>query len=59
MTRCSVCGDEFAPVEYRPAPLDPDEPRFCSDEHESLYTAAEDATEAYEAARYPAPVFGP
>jgi hypothetical protein len=56
---CSTCGDEFSPVEYAPAPQDPDEPRFCSDECENLYAAAEDAAEAYEASGYPAPVFGP
>ncbi len=56
---CSSCGDEFDPVEYTTVPVDPDEPRFCSDECEDRWTAAEDAEQAYRAAAYPAPAFGP
>lgn len=26
---CSLCGDEYDPVEYVTLPVDPDEPRFC------------------------------
>jgi len=56
---CTWCGDGFAPVEHHPVAFDPDEPRFCSDECEEAWTAAEDAAEAYGAAGDPAPVFGP
>jgi hypothetical protein len=47
---CTVCSEEYVCVEYRPAPVDPDEPRFCSSLCEDAY---------WDAAGYPAPVFGP
>lgn len=56
---CTRCGDEFAPIEGSPVPLDPDEPRFCSSDCEEAWTAAEDAAEAYGAAGDPAQVFEP
>lgn len=55
---CWWCADEYDPIEGVSVPLDPDEPRFCSDGCEARWKAAEDAAEAYEAAGYPAPVFG-
>lgn len=59
IARCSHCGDEYDPVEYRTVPVDPDEVQLCSSSCEDAWTAAEDASGAYEASRYPAPVFGP
>lgn len=56
---CWCCDDEYSPVEYSPGSIDPDEPEFCSDGCAEAWAAAEDATEAYEGARYSAPVFGP
>lgn len=58
IARCSHCGDEYDPVEYRSVPVDPDEIQFCSDACEESWQAAEDAAEVYEASGYPAPVFG-
>ncbi len=55
MTWCWNCDDEYEPVEYAPAPLDPDEPRFCSSECEERWTGT---PEAREAAGYQAPLFG-
>jgi hypothetical protein len=52
---CTWCGDETAPVEYNPAPVDPDEPWFCSSECEEKFQEAEDAAQAYESASWPAP----
>lgn len=49
---CTHCGDEFHPVEYRPASADPDEPRFCSDECEDESSSEDDMTDAYYEARY-------
>lgn len=43
---CAECGDEYAPVEYRPA--DVDGPNFCSCDCEELYLSVR----AYEEARY-------
>lgn len=56
---CWYCTDGYNEVEYSATPQDPDEPQFCSDDCQERWTAAEDAAEAYDAARYPAPVFGP
>lgn len=55
---CTCCENEYDPVEYASVPVDPDEPRFCSDDCQDAWWAAEDAAEAYESAGYPAPVFG-
>lgn len=51
---CTQCGDEFAPVEGSPAPLDPDEPRFCSDGCEEAYNDSDSAEfeDLYREARY-------
>jgi len=56
---CTECGEEYAPVEYNPAPLDPFTPRFCSDEHEQAWIDREEFTAIYWSAGDPAPVFGP
>lgn len=57
ITYCTRCGDGFAPVEYAPAPVDPDEPRFCSTDCEERFYAALDAEQAYREAGIPAPVW--
>lgn len=54
---CSYCADEYDPIEGERPSIE--EPSFCSDSCEESWTAAEDASGAYEASRYPAPVFGP
>jgi hypothetical protein len=54
---CTNCADEFGPVEFNPAPVDPDEPRFCSVECEEAFNAALEAEEAYWSAGAPAPVW--
>lgn len=55
---CSWCGDEYAPVEYASVPVDPDEPRFCSDLCESAYTESVEMDQVYAESRYGgAPVF--
>lgn len=47
MTFCSWCGDEYSPVEYRPASFDG--PNFCSSDHEEAQGLAE---AAYEEGRH-------
>lgn len=53
---CVQCDEEYSPVEYAAQPVDADEPVFCSTECEEEFQAAEDASEAYNSAGYPAPV---
>lgn len=48
IARCSHCGDEYDPVEYRSVPVDPDEIQFCSDECEDEYGQQLDNDLAYE-----------
>lgn len=57
MAWCTWCRDEFDPVEYNPAPIDPDEPRFCSDGCEMKWWDALSAEEAYEQSGMAAPVW--
>lgn len=62
---CARCGDEYDPVEYRPAPVDPDEPRFCSDDCQERYEEMDEQdrldtefSEIYNEDRYGgAPIF--
>ena len=44
---CTYCGEMYFPVEYRPAPPDPDEPHFCSDECEESYFSEIEFERAY------------
>lgn len=57
IARCSYCTDEYDPVEYTTIPVAPEEVQFCSDDCEERYQDAEEATEVYESAGDPAPVF--
>lgn len=54
---CTECGDEYEPVEYNPAPQDPDEPRFCSDDCEVKWLEAVEAEREYRSAGDAAPVW--
>ena len=55
---CGWCGDEFEPVEYRPASLDPDEPDFCSNLCEDAHAESVECDQVYTEGRYGgAPVF--
>lgn len=36
---CTECGDEFTPIEGNAAPIDPDEPRFCSEQCAEAFSA--------------------
>lgn len=57
-TWCTWCGDEFTPVEYAPAPVDPDEPRFCSNLCEDAHAESVELDQVYAEGRYSAaPVF--
>lgn len=49
---CTNCGDEFDVTEQAPIPLDPDEPRFCSDDCETRWTEAAEAEREYDSGRY-------
>lgn len=48
---CSQCGDEFDPIEGNEPAVDPDEPRFCSDECAEYWQQLTDAEEAYYSER--------
>lgn len=54
---CTGCGDSYDPVEYRPAPIDPDEPRFCSDGCEDSWADTEEFDQVYNEAGTGAPVY--
>ncbi len=54
---CTWCGDAFSPVEYAPVPISPFTPRFCSTACSEAFSAAEDASQAYEEAGLPAPLW--
>jgi hypothetical protein len=57
-TYCTNCGDQYDPTEYAPAPVDPDEPRFCSDDCEDEAIEQEEFDLLYQLSRYSgAPVF--
>jgi len=49
---CTWCGEQFAPAEYAPAPVDPGEPRFCSDACEEAYNDSAEFEDLYREARY-------
>lgn len=49
---CTQCLDEFTPIEGNAAPVDPDEPVFCSEQCREWFTAEEDALTAYHEARH-------
>lgn len=57
ITHCTWCGDGFDPVEYVTVSLDPDEPRFCSDDCEEAYFTGLDLAEAYDEAGTGAPLW--
>lgn len=57
IARCSYCSDEYDPVEYVTVPLDPDEPRFCSDSCDQRYWESLSAQEAYEQSGFGAPLW--
>ncbi len=50
MAWCSTCGDEFAPVEYRPPSVEG--PNFCSDPCEEKFPAIVESDRAYAEGRY-------
>ncbi len=55
---CSYCNDEYTPIEGADAPVDPDEPSFCSDDCGTRYWEAVDAASEWtQAYRGGAPVF--
>jgi hypothetical protein len=57
-TYCTNCGDQYDPAEYAPAPVDPDEPRFCSDECGDRYNDSAEFEDLYrEVMNGGAPVF--
>lgn len=49
---CTHCTDEFSPIEGNAAPVDPDEPRFCSESCREAFAAEEAALTAYDEARH-------
>lgn len=56
MAFCAICGDQYDPVEYRPA--DPDGENFCSAECEDEFNEEDELTVLYIHSRYSgAPVF--
>ena len=55
IARCSHCGDEYDPVEYRTVPVDPDEVQLCSSSCEDAWTAAEDASGGVRVIQVPGP----
>lgn len=51
-TWCTQCLDEFTPIEGNAAPVDPDEPRFCSERCREWFEAQTAADTAYYEARH-------
>lgn len=57
MDWCTQCGDGYDEVEYAPAPLDPDEPRFCSDSCDHKYWESVEFSDVYWEAGQASPVW--
>jgi hypothetical protein len=54
---CAECGDRFTPIEGTELPVGVEELQFCSDTCGDANLSREEASEVYDTAADPAPVF--